>query len=154
MPKPPLLLAGAHFNKVDSAWVDYVYSFIEEFAISAVRDTYHHEIDLYKVSNQINEYISQNKTPGPDDKFAEVDLDAIVKALAELSRNGRSGYAEFKNDEVNIQLPNCNRNTLKPRVYQVCLNSLDLHKTLFCKNFCLKEVQTLEQLKILIKLKF
>ena len=123
MTPPPMLPIAAHMRKVDSAWIDYVYSFIEEFAISAIRGQYHEQIELYQAAGEINNYIIKHKTPGSADKFGEIDYDMIVKALGELSRNGRSGFAEFKDDnrrsELNIQLPNCNRNVLKPRVYQV-----------------------------------
>ena len=53
-----------------------------------------------------------------------IDNDTIKEALTELSRFGRSGYSRHGyNDaiksEPNVQLPVTNKDSLKPRVYQV-----------------------------------
>ena len=51
-------------TKVESAWIDYTYSFIEECAIGYIKDTRNQQADLHEVAEFLSCYIRNNKPRG------------------------------------------------------------------------------------------
>ena len=59
---PPL--PSKSLTKLESAWIDYTYSFIEECAVGYIKETRNQQADLYEVAEFLSCYIRNNKPHG------------------------------------------------------------------------------------------